>query len=52
MCKKKLHDVPRFVDDTGVFADEANTLFFEFAKFMPTQSGLPISKWNNYFNWL
>ena len=43
--------MPRFVFDTGIVANETNTLFCEFAKFLSTQPGMYMSKWNNYFNW-
>ena len=52
-CHKKMpHAVPRFVDDTGIVTDEANTLFCEFTKFTSAQPGMSMSKWKKSFNWL
>ena len=52
MHEKTPHAVLRFVDDMGIVADVANTLFCEFSKFMSAQPGMSISKWKNSFNWL
>ena len=52
-CHKKMpHTVPRFVDDTGIVTDEANTLFCEFTKLTSAQPGMSLSKRNKSFNQL